>query len=55
MGTYGYAAPEYVITGHLTSKSDVYSFVVVLLEMITGRRSMDKNQPNGKHNLVEWA
>ncbi|KAE8021657.1 hypothetical protein FH972_007529 [Carpinus fangiana] len=55
MGTYGYAAPEYVMTGHLTSKSDVYSFGVVLLEMLTGRRSMDKNQPNGEHNLVEWA
>ncbi|XP_077240431.1 serine/threonine-protein kinase PBL34-like isoform X2 [Tasmannia lanceolata] len=55
MGTYGYAAPEYVMTGHLTSKSDVYSFGVVLLEMLTGRRSMDKSRPNGEHNLVEWA
>ncbi|KAK2655009.1 hypothetical protein Ddye_008061 [Dipteronia dyeriana] len=55
MGTYGYAAPEYVMTGHLTSKSDVYSFGVVLLEMLTGRRSMDKNRANGEHNLVEWA
>ncbi|KAF8378397.1 hypothetical protein HHK36_029736 [Tetracentron sinense] len=41
--------------GHLTSRSDVYSFGVVLLEMLTGRRSMDKNRPNGEHNLVEWA
>lgn len=41
--------------GHLTSKSDVYSFGVVLLEMLTGRRSIDKNRPNGEHNLVEWA
>lgn len=55
MGTYGYAAPEYVMTGHLTSRSDVYSFGVVLLEMLSGRRSMDKNRPNGEHNLVEWA
>ncbi|CAA3000113.1 probable receptor kinase At5g15080 [Olea europaea subsp. europaea] len=55
MGTYGYAAPEYVMTGHLSSKSDVYSFGVVLLEMLTGRRSMDKNRPNGEHNLVAWA
>ncbi|XP_057961522.1 serine/threonine-protein kinase PBL34-like [Malania oleifera] len=55
MGTYGYAAPEYVRTGHLTSKSDVYSFGVVLLEMLTGRRSMDKKRPSGEQNLVEWA
>lgn len=39
----------------MTSKSDVYSFGVVLLEMLTGRRSVDKNRPNGEHNLVEWA
>ncbi|XP_019458542.1 PREDICTED: probable serine/threonine-protein kinase PBL10 isoform X2 [Lupinus angustifolius] len=55
MGTYGYAAPEYVATGHLTTKSDVYSFGVVLLEMISGKRVVDKNRPTGEHNLVEWA
>ncbi|KAG4921888.1 hypothetical protein AAZX31_18G165300 [Glycine max] len=55
MGTRGYAAPEYLATGHLTTKSDVYSFGVVLLEMISGRRAIDKNQPTGEHNLVEWA
>ncbi|KAK1299520.1 hypothetical protein QJS10_CPB14g01571 [Acorus calamus] len=55
MGTYGYAAPEYMQTGHLTPKSDVYSFGVVLLEMLSGRRAVDKNRPNGEHNLVEWA
>ncbi|GLJ18203.1 hypothetical protein SUGI_0321930 [Cryptomeria japonica] len=55
MGTYGYAAPEYVMTGHLTAKSDVYSFGVVLLEMLTGRRSMDKTRPSREYNLAEWA
>ncbi|OAY41333.1 receptor-like cytoplasmic kinase 176 [Manihot esculenta] len=55
MGTYGYAAPEYLATGHLTAKSDVYSFGVVLLEMLSGRRAIDKNRPLGQHNLVEWA
>lgn len=55
MGTEGYAAPEYVMTGHLTAMSDVYSFGVVLLEVLTGRRSMDKNRPSREQNLVEWA
>ncbi|KAK4265596.1 hypothetical protein QN277_026626 [Acacia crassicarpa] len=55
MGTQGYAAPEYVMTGHLTSKSDVYSFGVVLLELLTGRRSVDKTRPAREQNLVEWA
>ncbi|GAB4824413.1 Probable serine/threonine-protein kinase pbl9 [Ancistrocladus abbreviatus] len=55
MGTYGYAAPEYLATGHLTAKSDVYSYGVVLLEMLSGQRTVDKNRPSGRHNLVEWA
>ncbi|XP_031485192.1 receptor-like cytoplasmic kinase 176 [Nymphaea colorata] len=55
MGTYGYAAPEYLATGHLTTKSDVYSFGVVMLELLSGRRAVDKNRPSGEHNLVEWA
>ncbi|KAI3830060.1 hypothetical protein L1987_04193 [Smallanthus sonchifolius] len=55
MGTYGYAAPEYLATGHLTSKSDVYSFGVVLLEMLSGQRVVDKTRPPGKYSLVEWA
>lgn len=55
MGTQGYAAPEYIMTGHLTAMSDVYSFGVVLLELLTGRRSVDKTRPNREQNLAEWA
>ncbi|XP_009777205.1 serine/threonine-protein kinase RIPK [Nicotiana tabacum] len=55
MGTHGYAAPEYIMTGHLTAASDVYSFGVVLLELLTGRRSVDKNRPHREQNLVDWA
>eukprot|EP00250_Pteridium_aquilinum_P014291 c21895_g3_i1 orf=347-1687(+) len=55
MGTQGYAAPEYVMTGHLSAKSDVYSFGIVLLEMLTGKKSMDKTRPLGEQHLAEWA
>lgn len=33
----------------------MYSYGVVLLEMLTGRRVLDKNRPPGEHNLIEWA
>ncbi|XP_022758567.1 receptor-like serine/threonine-protein kinase ALE2 isoform X3 [Durio zibethinus] len=55
MGTFGYVAPEYAMTGHLLVKSDVYSFGVVLLELLTGRKPVDMSQPQGQENLVTWA
>lgn len=55
MGTQGYAAPEYVATGRLTAKSDVYSFGVVLLELLSGRRAVDKTKVGVEQSLVDWA
>lgn len=55
MGTYGYCAPEYALTGQLTTKSDVYSFGVVFLEIITGRRVIDNARPTAEQNLITWA
>ncbi|KAJ8570092.1 hypothetical protein K7X08_006669 [Anisodus acutangulus] len=55
VGTFGYMAPEYASSGKLTEKSDIYSFGVVLLELITGRKPVDTSQPLGDESLVEWA
>lgn len=48
-------APEYAASGKLTEKSDVFSFGVVLLELITGRKPVDKTQPFIDDSMVEWA
>ncbi|KAJ6844464.1 putative serine/threonine-protein kinase PBL7 isoform X1 [Iris pallida] len=55
MGTYGYCAPEYAMTGKLTLKSDIYSFGVVFLELITGRKAIDTTRAAGETNLIAWA
>ncbi|KAK4437553.1 putative galacturonosyltransferase 3 [Sesamum alatum] len=54
LGTYGYACPEYIATGHLSVKSDVYGFGVVVVEMLTGLRALDTHRSSEKRNLVEW-
>ncbi|XP_027365591.1 serine/threonine-protein kinase PCRK1 [Abrus precatorius] len=55
VGTMGYAAPEYIQTGRLTAKSDVWSYGVFLYELITGRRPIDRNRPKGEQKLLEWV
>ncbi|KAL5997841.1 hypothetical protein ACLOJK_008773 [Asimina triloba] len=55
LGTQGYVAPEYALTGHLTTKSDVYSYGVVLLELLTGRVPVDMKRAPGEGVLVSWA
>ncbi|KAL3646785.1 hypothetical protein CASFOL_009329 [Castilleja foliolosa] len=53
-GTMGYAAPEYIRTGHLSSNSDVYSYGVFLYELITGRRPLERDLPRNEQKLLEW-
>ncbi|KAL5157652.1 putative serine/threonine-protein kinase PBL23 [Glycine soja] len=55
MGTFGYCAPEYAASGQLSTKSDIYSFGVVFLEIITGRRVFDASRATEEQNLIEWA
>ncbi|XP_074581061.1 putative receptor-like protein kinase At1g49730 [Curcuma longa] len=49
-GTPGYMDPEYVVTQELTQKSDIYSYGVLLLELVTGRRAIQNDR-----NLIEWS
>lgn len=54
-GTNGYMAPEYVMHGHLTDKADVFSFGVVVLELISGQKNSTFNLSLDAQNLLEWA
>ncbi|KAK8484514.1 hypothetical protein V6N11_021497 [Hibiscus sabdariffa] len=55
MGTHGYCAPEHLISGKLTMKSDIYSFGVVLLELITGRKALDDSRAREERFFVDWV
>ncbi|XP_026445936.1 probable serine/threonine-protein kinase At1g01540 [Papaver somniferum] len=54
MGTFGYVAPEYASTGMLNERSDVYSFGILIMEIISGRSPVNYSRPPGEVNLVEW-
>ncbi|GMI71248.1 cold-responsive protein kinase 1 [Hibiscus trionum] len=54
-GTLGYLAPEYAFSGRLTRKTDVYSFGVLLLEIISGKTVVDFDLEHGEHYLVQKA
>ncbi|GFP96640.1 cysteine-rich receptor-like protein kinase 10, partial [Phtheirospermum japonicum] len=54
-GTNGYMAPEYVMYGHLSEKADVFSFGVVVLELISGHKNWKFNPDDQSRDLLEWA
>ncbi|KDP31947.1 hypothetical protein JCGZ_12408 [Jatropha curcas] len=54
MGTFGYVAPEYASTGMLNERSDVYSFGMLVMEIISGRNPVDYSRPSEEVHLVDW-
>lgn len=51
----GYLAPEYAMHGHLSEKVDVYSYGIVILEIICGRKCLDNSLPQEEKSLKFWV
>ncbi|KAM3206073.1 hypothetical protein ACQJBY_061631 [Aegilops geniculata] len=54
-GTYGYMAPEYAVLGHVSTKSDVFSFGMIILEIVTGRRNSVSSQTMMAEHLLTYV
>ncbi|CAK9220875.1 unnamed protein product [Sphagnum jensenii] len=54
-GARGYVAPEYALQGQLTSKADVFSYGIVLLELVSGRKNMNPKLQKDQQYLLSWA
>ncbi|KAJ9136289.1 hypothetical protein P3X46_033381 [Hevea brasiliensis] len=55
IGTFGYMAPEYAMHGQFSVKSDMYSFGVLVLEIISGRKNSSFCQTDGAEDLVSYV